>query len=179
MSHGLEMECWPNWASQLSSLQPMDSWKFLRQAVKWPGLQRSTMKCPRDVPAALTLWLYSKYASCICNIRVVPSVKIQILKAWEGRACGNEYSCNENWANEAQENITQVKSKLAHLHSDGGLPTSSPAPAIASVCNMTFLAKWNLLQNAIGRLTLSLGASNGPAFMRNQDTCMLPNWDPE
>jgi hypothetical protein len=40
----------PNWESQLSSLQLTASWKFLRQAVRWPGLQRSIMKCPLDLP---------------------------------------------------------------------------------------------------------------------------------
>ena len=48
-----------NWDSQFSSEQPVASWKLRRQAVRCPGLQRSTMKCPRDFPVALTLSLYS------------------------------------------------------------------------------------------------------------------------
>lgn len=56
----------PNWASQLSSLHLILSWKLRRHIVRWPGRHRSTIKWPLLLPEDLAWSLYSSYADCIC-----------------------------------------------------------------------------------------------------------------
>lgn len=57
----------PKEESQLSSVAPMRSWNWRRQAVRWPGRDRSIMKCPRVLPVARAASLYCAYARCICS----------------------------------------------------------------------------------------------------------------